>query len=379
MDATNVKPLAEFNLHGTAMRYSVFMPRLYNLCLQLGMQPGRIMPSRAFCSDESQGYPIILIAKHFGTFPFNHGQVGGIVATDRHGPHADHGQDMLIIQASHVGYDPEVQEFGRYRRLQTSQQESSSNCGKICGVIHQYQHEYEFARQRILLQKNGDELQLVIDNQLLRQDRDSGLMLRLDRMLASNGGEPVYRSSLSTAKVFKASDEFVSRISDRVGQIQDREPIAGHLTADLFYYRRNIQPDTEGKDHLENNLIRFMPQVVTAGSPLLAAAITNTQIEFDRTYRTVLEEPAYRGKRLLFISGLNVDVSPTEERLFPLTKFIPWAAYVQDIDGSGYLLEQEELISRLNVQSTDNPNQIELDAAIHDMEAVEEVILKLPG
>ena len=57
------------------------------------------MPSRAFCSDESQGYPIILITKHFGTFPFNHGLVGGIVATDRHAPHSHHGKDLVIIQA----------------------------------------------------------------------------------------------------------------------------------------------------------------------------------------------------------------------------------------------------------------------------------------
>ena len=69
------------------------------------MKPNRIMPSRAFCSDENQGYPIILIAKHFGSFPFNHGRVGVIVVTDRHGPHAHHGKDMVIIQASHVGYE----------------------------------------------------------------------------------------------------------------------------------------------------------------------------------------------------------------------------------------------------------------------------------
>jgi hypothetical protein len=69
------------------------------------------MPSRAFCSDESQGVPIILITRHFGTFPFNHGQVGGVIATDRHGPHAEHGKDMVVIQVSHVGYDPETKTF----------------------------------------------------------------------------------------------------------------------------------------------------------------------------------------------------------------------------------------------------------------------------
>ena len=50
----------------------------------------------------------ILITKHFGTFPFNHGRVGGVIATDRHGPHSEHGKDLLIIHASHVGYDQET-------------------------------------------------------------------------------------------------------------------------------------------------------------------------------------------------------------------------------------------------------------------------------
>jgi hypothetical protein len=109
------------------MRYSLFVPRLYNLCRSLGFEAGNIMPSRAFCSDENQGFPIILIAKHFGAFPFNHGRVGGILATDRHGPHADHGKDMVIIQASHVGYDPETEEFGSYCRLQTADSGQQKN------------------------------------------------------------------------------------------------------------------------------------------------------------------------------------------------------------------------------------------------------------
>ena len=77
-----------FPVNPFAMRYTSFAPRLFNFCLSLGMEPGNIMPSRAFCSDENQGYPIILLAKHFGTFPFDHGRVGGIVAIDRHRPHS---------------------------------------------------------------------------------------------------------------------------------------------------------------------------------------------------------------------------------------------------------------------------------------------------
>jgi len=100
--------LNDFKLEGMMIRYSKFVPRLYNYCLSLGMQPGKIIPSRAFCSDESQGFPVILIAKQFGAFPFNHGLVGGIVSTDRHAPHAARCKDIMIIQASHVGYEPET-------------------------------------------------------------------------------------------------------------------------------------------------------------------------------------------------------------------------------------------------------------------------------
>jgi len=67
--------LGAYHMADVSMRYSRFMPRVYNLAISLGFEPGKIMPSRAFCSDESQGYPIILIAKHFGSFPFNHGLV----------------------------------------------------------------------------------------------------------------------------------------------------------------------------------------------------------------------------------------------------------------------------------------------------------------
>ncbi|MFN2338306.1 MAG: hypothetical protein ABR544_04970, partial [Gammaproteobacteria bacterium] len=95
--------LDDFHVEGMMMRYSVFVPKLYNYCKSLDFEAGMIMPSRAFCSDENQGFPIILITKHFGAFPFNHGQVGGVVATDRHGPHAHHGKHLVIIQASHVG------------------------------------------------------------------------------------------------------------------------------------------------------------------------------------------------------------------------------------------------------------------------------------
>eukprot|EP00913_Durusdinium_trenchii_P031546 g29538.t1 len=64
----------------------------------------------------NQGFPAITITKHFGAYPFTHGYIGGVMALDRHGPHAHHGDDFVIIHAPHVGYDPETETYGVYRR-----------------------------------------------------------------------------------------------------------------------------------------------------------------------------------------------------------------------------------------------------------------------
>jgi len=59
---TNMQSIVcEFHLDHM-MRYSLFVPRLYNLCRSPGFGAGNIIPSRAFCSDENQGFPTILIA-----------------------------------------------------------------------------------------------------------------------------------------------------------------------------------------------------------------------------------------------------------------------------------------------------------------------------
>ena len=154
-------------------------------------------------------------------------------------------------------------------------------------------------------------------------------------------------------------------------------PIGTALTAEMFYYRRSIPQMEEGVHHLEHNLIRYMPQIITARSPMLIAAQINTQIEFDRTFRTIVKEHGYHDKKVLFIAGLNIDISPQAGRLFPLTKFVPWAAYIQDRDGSNTTLEQRELMQTLEEQSTTNPDQIDLEAAIQAMAEAEEVKLEL--
>ena len=60
---------------------------------------------------------------------------------------------------------------------------------------------------------------------------------------------------------------------------------------------------------------------------------------------------------------------------FPLTKFIPWAAYCQFRDGTSTLLEQDQLVEILLRQSTVNAEQMSFDAAIQTMAEAEGISL----
>ena len=370
--------MGDFRISDRMMRYSVFIPRFYNLCKSYGFEKGRIMPSRAFCSDENQGFPIILITKPFGAFPFYHGLVGGIGATDRHGPHAHHGKDLVIIQASHVGYEPETGQFGTYRRLQVDDHRHTASCGKIFGVMDWYLKEYEFARNNITFSRIGDDVAVVIDNLLLNHEREAGIFLNIDQFVAMEAGSiPEPLNVFSTSKAFRINPDLRNKLSKAFWQEGQRTPVGDALTANLFYYKKRVSAALEGRDQLERNLGHGMARIVTSTFPALAAAQANTQIEFDRAYRTIITEDGYQGKNLAFIAGINIDISPRPGQLFPLTKFVPWAAYIQTRDGRTFLLEQEELVETLLSQSVENPDKIEMSRAIQAMESTPEIIIAL--
>lgn len=356
--------LGNFKIKDHALEYEDFIARFFNMCIDEGMEERKIVPSRAFCSDESQGLPIILITKHFNAFPFDHGIVGGIMAKGRNGAYAHHGKDLAIIQASHVGYEEKTGHFGRYRRLQTHDCHLSSNCGQIQATLDWYQKEYQFASENTLLQRSGDEYFITIDKMLFDQKNKQGIFLDLEELIVApeDGKKFVPVRILSTAKVYKVSTDLVDFLKERDYQWSEEsaEPIGSHLRPDLFSFKRDIDQNNAN----EQNLFQYMPWIVTSSEPMLSAAEVNVQVEFDKSYRSIVREPAYQGRNLIYIAGLNIDYSPKEGQLFSQMQFVPWAVYIQHADGSHRVLEQDELYEGLLNYSNENSYITDMNEAL---------------
>ena len=91
----------------------------------------------------------------------------------------------------------------------------------------------------------------------------------------------------------------------------------------------------------------------------------------------IVKYDEYCGHYLLFIAGLNIDVSTKEGQLCSLTKFVNWATHAQPLDTEGATLEQAELVPRLREQPAENPLQTNLGAAIRAMRDEQGVELSL--
>ena len=371
-----VREVAPFNIDGLAIPYPEFVPRLYNFCRELGFQKGRTMPSRAFCSDENQGLPIILLTKHFGIFPFNHGRVGGMLAVGRHGPHAQHGDDLVIVQASHVGYDPDSGEYGAYKRPYLSGDNRCASCGKLTHVISPYLERYFFARERIFLSRDENGRCLITTKNSFvdfgSRPVEHGLVIKLSNIVAQDN-QGIIRpiSAASTTQTYEVSPAFRHRLQEQnyTWKSGIGESIGKLLTSDLFYFKENFH-ETDDSILLERNLIEFMPDIVSARYPSLRAAKTNIQLEFARVVESIRRCDEYKGRNLLYIAGLNIDIS--EYKGFPPTNyFVPWAAHVQLQGGTPdeytHPVEQQVLFARLMAQSSINPDQTDLKEKIHSM------------
>lgn len=382
-----IRKLAPFKVDGLAIPYPEFVPKLYNFCISLGFRKGLIMPSRAFCSDENQGWPIILLTKHFGTFPFNHGRVGGIVGIDRHAPHAHHGEDSVLVQASHVGYDPHTGIYGTCTRPKMEGTCISPSCGKITHVITPYMERYKSARNRVFLHLDDKGKHLItVKNVFIDFDIHpvkNGIVLNLENIVKTNDdGKIVPMTAISTGQTYEVSEKFRQRL-DATGykwETGGGKMIGKNLTADLFYFRQEFH-ETDESLLLEKNLIEFMPTIVASPNPALRAAKINIQLEFARTMNSIRRGEEYTGKNLLYIAGLNIDISEHPEHP-ATTYFVPWAAHIQLKDGTPaeyeHPVEQDRLFNLIIAEKAVNPEQADLKEQISRMMAAPRFDIRSP-
>lgn len=310
------------------------------------------------------------------------------MALDRHGPHAGHADDVVLIHAPHVGFDPSSQVYGTYRRRQieagpeSGEMQMSGTCGKMVGVMGPFIQAYHGLLGRIRARVEGEQVVISVSRELLpsQDPLEDGIFLRFEKLLAKGAlDDPVLRRSVTC--VFPASDSFADEFIDlmRTEDFFDREfdwhslrdPKLSHLLKeDMFGFKKNPESLLGEEHRLERSLLPNLPRVLT--SPYdneLSASLICMQSEFDRSVHSVAAEPSYKGKNLMLITGLNIDISPAQdlEEAFPQTIFLPWAAYVQLRDGSQRVIQQLDLISELSAQPTDNPDAINLETSITEL------------
>ncbi len=282
----------------------------------------------------------------------------------------------MIVQASHVGYDPNSGVYGTFRRSRMADKSISVSCGKLSHVITPYMEQYQFARDRIFLSKSDSGVYLItVKNSFIdffTHPVKNGLVLRLENIVKISEDACIRpNGASSTMQAFEVSKEFINRmaLTNYEWKSGNGECIGDYLTEDLFFFREDFH-ETDESILLERNIIDFMPRIVTSRNPLLRAAKINIQNEFARGVESIRRGTEYNGKNLLYIAGLNIDIS--EHKDYPATTyFIPWAAHIQLKDKSltdfRYPVEQKDLFDLLMKQSTLNPDETDLKKEITRM------------
>ena len=212
---------------------------------------------------------------------------------------------------------------------------------------------------------------------LIARQRKEGLFLHASRLVAgAEHGQPRPVSTRSTGHVFLAAEQLVARLSEEAWPDEGSVAIGKRLAAEDFYFRHKSDSPDPFQDQLESNLITPMPWILSSKHPLLTAACANTLAEFERTYRSLVQTPVMEGRNLIFVSGLNIDISPKPGDEFPQTKFVPWAAFVQRADGSREILEQDQLFERLTLASSSNPAQMDLEKSLGRMSEKRDAVVQ---
>jgi hypothetical protein len=363
--------------------YAKFVSSLKSLAVQeYKLNPKTILPCRSVCSDESEAQVTYALDSFFGNSTFNFGRVGGLIAVDRTPAAAHHGKELVIVAATHVGYNPKLNElnsrFGSIFRPRMGLNKEdgtaySTCCGKLLGTISPFLKLYNLASNKkinIVMKKiNGEEKYcIVINNHLLKQ-KDNFVMLNLNykRLIKHLNDMPIVIEGRANSTVYELSEQFYEQhIKDKFNLKEESPvPIGKLLTSEYFTFEQsNILETEEGSHLILKNLLPYMSRIVSHPIPELAVANITIAHEFSKAvtlFRTQQEELGIVTRAVLLVAGINLNVYDEElakkdELLGYQVYFCPYGAYFKPDSGNTYgkVLEREELVSLLRKQKNDS-------------------------
>lgn len=352
-------------MEGMSLDYSDFVPRLYNFCHSAGLARRKLSLGTAFCADQDQGRAALLLTKHFGAYPIEIGSADATLALRDAEKWMGRSNDIVLLQAGHVlNISTTTFHAGSSRSL-TEPGEPPSGCGALTRVLAWYLREYQDALSHVRFHLVHGRRLVEIDTVLLERNGRDGLCLSLDR-LAEKAPSGSFKTNFeSDLKVtFHANISLPAKLFEG-----ENTRSCKVLDPEWFSFNTSESKVEMALKCAEVNLRDQMPYIVSAQDPLFTAAEINIQKEFDANAQRIRVSSAAKGKRLVYLAGINVEAPYRGGKHLSETEFLPWQVYIQDDEGKCEVLNQVAFMRRLREVSPVNPDTINLDKVLQQGES----------
>lgn len=284
--------------------------------------PRTALPCKWKCSDEAVFGVDLCLYAFTGHYPFDKGKIGGCFNQGSMGAAVHHCGTNIDLGGSHVGYSPgpDGGTFGHIARP-LHEEERSTDCGHLMGLIAPFKQVYDDACRNILLFcPAGDQVLVTIPNEFLQPSWSSHkIKLLVDVEGLTLGSVPYdvnkpHTHKLAGRSLFHVHPEFMEAVPPEVAagfRTQERLPIGQELTADFFSI---FDSDAELRDGVPTErLLPYMKYILSSKlAPYpLKAAVTNTNIEYNNLTDSVRTE-AFRPYAFASFTGVFIDMYDAE-------------------------------------------------------------------
>ena len=284
--------------------------------------PAIALPCKWKCSDECLFGVDLALYAFTGLYPFDKGKIGGhfneasVTAATHHSP------SNIDFGGSHVGYipGPGGGKFGHIVRP-LRQDETSTDCGYLMGLIQPFKEVYDDACKNILLHRpEGYRVTISIPNEFLQPSWSSDrikLLVDIERLCAGivpyDVSKP-HTHKLAGRSLFYASDEFLGSLdpetADRFSSPRKRN-IGSELSETYFHIFDSKADMVDGV--LKNRFLPYMKYILSSRYAPYAvkAAVTSANIENNKLTDCVRTEQ-FRHCSFASFSGIFVDMLDPE-------------------------------------------------------------------